>query len=123
MDWRAANVALGDAIRARRRSLGLTQQALAERIGVSVPWVGVLECARGSPSLEMLALFARGLGTTPGELLLEAQASLGVQPRARDALAELHAELAQLEPEAGEAVCRAIVNFCRALRPGSAAAP
>jgi len=117
LDWRAMNVALGDAIRARRRSLGLTQQTLAERIGVSVPWVGMLECARGSPSLEMLTLFASGLETSPGELLAEAGAALSVKPRVRSALSELHAALAQLPPDSAVAVCEAVVALCGAIRP------
>ncbi len=119
VDWRAMNVAVGDAIRARRRSLGLTQQTLAERIGVSVPWIGMLECARGSPSLEMLTLFATGLETTPGELLAQASASLGVKPRVRGSLSELHAVLAQLPPETAEAVCDTVVGLCRTLKATS----
>lgn len=115
VDWRAMNVALGDAIRARRRSLGLTQQTLGERIGVSVPWIGMLECARGSPSLEMLTLFATGLETTPGELLAQASASLGVKPRVRASLSELHAALAQLPPESAEAICDTVIELCRTL--------
>lgn len=116
VDWRALTVALGDAIRARRRAVGITQQTLGERIGVSVPWIGMLECARGSPSLEMLTLCAAGLETTPGALLSQADLAMGVKPRARASLTELQAELAQLPPEMAEAVCDTVVGLCKALR-------
>lgn len=42
------------AIRARRRSLGLTQQALADRAGVSRVWLSHLETGKASPTLEFL---------------------------------------------------------------------
>lgn len=115
IDWKSTARALGSVIKARRKNLGLTQATLAERMGISVPWVGVLECGRGSPSLEMLALFAVGLQTTPAELLSEATASLGVRPRARAALTELQACLAALPPETAEAVCETVVGLVRSL--------
>ena len=95
---------------------GLTQETLADRMGISVPWVGVLECARGSPSLEMLTLLAHALETTPGDLLSEAAAAAALKGPARLALADLHAALAELPPARAEAVCTAIIELCTALR-------
>lgn len=107
---------LGHTIRAHRRAKGHTQEALAERMGVSVPWVGVLECARGSPSLEMLTLFAAALDTSPGDLLNEAMAGSKLKGPARAGVADLHAALAELSPAQAEAVCASVVSLCRTLR-------
>lgn len=53
----------GDAVRARRLDLGLTQEDLAKRVGVSTPTVGAIESGQGSmqtqklfPVLEFLGL-------------------------------------------------------------------
>ena len=116
IDFDAIMVALGHGIRGRRRVKGLTQETLADRMGISVPWVGVLECARGSPSLEMLTLLAHALETTPGDLLSEAAAAAALKGPARLALADLHAALAELPPARAEAVCTAIIELCTALR-------
>ena len=51
---------VGAAIRQRRRRLGLGQQSLADRIGVSRQWV--VEIEKGKPRAE-LALVLRALGT------------------------------------------------------------
>jgi len=42
------------AIRARRRSLGWTQQVLADRAGVSRVWLSHMETGKASPTLELL---------------------------------------------------------------------
>lgn len=49
---------IGLVIRERRRSLGLDQGALAERVGVSRQWIGAIE--KGKPRAEM-ALVLRTL--------------------------------------------------------------
>lgn len=116
IDFDAMVASLGHGIRARRKVKGLTQEALADQMGVSVPWVGVLECARGSPSLEMLTLLAHELNTDPGVLLTEAAAGAALKGPARLGLAEVHAALANLPPDRAEAVCAAIVQLCAALR-------
>lgn len=116
IDFDASVAALGNTIRARRRALGLTQEALAEKMGVSIPWVGVLECARGSPSLEMLTLLAHELGTSTADLLHESSAGARLKGPARAGLAELNAALADLPPERAEAFCAAMVVLCKSLR-------
>jgi HTH-type transcriptional regulator / antitoxin HipB len=60
---------LGALIRDRRRSLGLDQQSLAERIGTNRRWV--IEVERGKPRAEvglvLKALAALGLEVAIGE--------------------------------------------------------
>lgn len=52
-----------------RRRLGLTQEALAERAGVSADTIGRLEQAVGTPSLQTMDRVAEALGTTVPVLL------------------------------------------------------
>lgn len=60
---------LGSAVRARRTELGMTLQALADRTGLSVPFLSQVETSFAMPSLTSLFSIARELDTTP-ELLL-----------------------------------------------------
>ncbi len=59
---------LGAAIRERRRELGLDQQALANKIGVSRQWV--IEIEKGKPRAEvglvLRVLDALGVSLSPG---------------------------------------------------------
>lgn len=49
-------VLLGKRVRIRRQVLGFTQEGLAERIGVSTPFIGHIE--RGSRKLSVDTLYA-----------------------------------------------------------------
>lgn len=53
--------ALGLAIRERRRELGLSQQALAERIGVSRQWIVELEAGKERAEIGLVLRAMRGL--------------------------------------------------------------
>jgi transcriptional regulator with XRE-family HTH domain len=56
---------LGEQIRKLRKRRGLTQQGLADKAGVSLMYVKLLETgARQSPSLDVLAQLARALDAT-----------------------------------------------------------
>lgn len=56
---------------ARRKALGLTQQALADRSGVSRPIIGLIEAGRRSRvELETLGKLAAGLEIDPRALLI-----------------------------------------------------
>lgn len=58
------------ALTARRTRLGLSKRQLAERAGISGPYVGELESGTGSrPSVDVLVGLAAALKTTPDELL------------------------------------------------------
>jgi transcriptional regulator with XRE-family HTH domain len=62
---------IGIRLRARRRELGLTLAAVAERAGVSVPYIANIEHGRGNPTVEKLRKIAEALETNLPELLGE----------------------------------------------------
>ena len=60
---------LGQNMRLLRRTKGMTQEMLAEMVGVSGSYVGYLERGSKSPSLKLLAEVAEALGVDPSLLL------------------------------------------------------
>ena len=60
--------ALGAAIRERRLAHELTLVALAERAGLSQPFLSQVENGRATPSMDSLVRIASALGTTPQAL-------------------------------------------------------
>jgi transcriptional regulator with XRE-family HTH domain len=60
---------LGQRVRARRRELGLSQEAMAERIGIHWTFLGQLERGRRNLNLHNLLKLAEGLGIDPCELV------------------------------------------------------
>ncbi len=60
--------ALGAAIRERRLAGELTLVALAERSGLSQPFLSQVENGRAAPSMDSLVRIATALGTTPQAL-------------------------------------------------------
>ncbi len=61
-------VRLGKNIKARRKKLGLTQQQLADKMDISLNFMGKIEVAFSKPSLDTLISFATALDTTVSEL-------------------------------------------------------
>src|SRR5262245_58819895 len=59
---------LGQRIRSLRERLGLTQEAFAERAGISVSFASLLERGERSPSYETLVQLARALDLSLAEL-------------------------------------------------------
>jgi transcriptional regulator with XRE-family HTH domain len=57
-------MSLGRRIKERRKTLGLTQQQLAESLGVTPQHISVIEQDKRSPSLSSLARMAEQLGVT-----------------------------------------------------------
>jgi transcriptional regulator with XRE-family HTH domain len=55
---------LGKRIKERRQALGLTQQQLAEALGVTPQHISVIEQDKRAPSLSSLARMAEQLGVT-----------------------------------------------------------
>ncbi|HEU4383269.1 MAG TPA: helix-turn-helix transcriptional regulator [Anaeromyxobacteraceae bacterium] len=53
-------------LRAKKR---LSQKALADRVGISVSYVSMLERGQRSPPLETVEKMARALGVSPASLL------------------------------------------------------
>jgi transcriptional regulator with XRE-family HTH domain len=60
---------VGHRIRELRDGLGLTQQAIAEQLGMSIQYFRRVETGRVNVSVYALAEFARALGVEPGGLL------------------------------------------------------
>ncbi len=59
---------LGQNIKQRRKELGLTQQQLADKINISLNFMGKIEVAFSKPSLDTLIELAEALNTTVSEL-------------------------------------------------------
>ena len=59
---------LGKNIKNRRQELGLTQQELADKLNMSLNFVGKIEVAFSKPSLDTLIEIARVLETTVSQL-------------------------------------------------------
>ncbi len=62
-----------DNVRRIRKSLGLTQSELAERLDVHVPYISDLERGIKSPYLGNIAKLAEALEVEPSDLLLTHQ--------------------------------------------------
>lgn len=63
-----ATPTLGERLRERRKSLGLTLAEVRDRSGLSLPYISNLERDHGNPTLEALASLAKALATSVGEL-------------------------------------------------------
>lgn len=59
---------LGKNIKKRRKELNLTQQELADRLDLSLNFIGKIEVAFSKPSLDTLIDIAEKLETTVSEL-------------------------------------------------------
>ena len=59
---------LGQNIKNRRKELGLTQQQLADKMNISLNFVGKIEVAFSKPSLDTLIEIADVLETTVSDL-------------------------------------------------------
>ena len=71
----AANIskAFGKAVRLRRESLGLSQEALAEKAGIHRTYVSSIELGKVRVGLEVAKKVANGLGVLLSELIGEAE--------------------------------------------------
>ena len=94
---------LGDAVRAARRRHHMTQQALAERAGVSRYWLGDLERGQANPSWDVVARLATALEldlfvgerhapTAAAAVALSGEGRLTVGAVDLDAVVEAHRE-------------------------------
>ncbi|GAA3773432.1 helix-turn-helix domain-containing protein [Streptomyces chiangmaiensis] len=91
---------VGVAVRRRRRALELTLAVVAERSGLSVPFLSQVENERARPSRPSLERIADALGTTAVELLAAADPACSVDV--------LRADDEEVVP--GEARVRALVR-------------
>lgn len=69
--------ALGEAIRKRRKRLGLSQEGFGEEARIDRTYMSGLERGTRNPTLETILRIADCLGASPSELLAEAEASMG----------------------------------------------
>jgi transcriptional regulator with XRE-family HTH domain len=60
---------IGIAVRARRRDLGLSQEVIAERVGIAPQFLGRIERGLTFPSIPTLMGLSRALAMPPGSLL------------------------------------------------------
>jgi transcriptional regulator with XRE-family HTH domain len=60
---------ISENVKRLRRKLGLTQEELAERIGVSFPRISDIENAKGQPRIDTIEKVAHGLGVSVMELI------------------------------------------------------
>ncbi len=77
---------LGETVRNQREALGLTQRALAQKLGVEASHVAFIETGRRKPSLKLVGRLASILGLDSQELLILAH------PEAKDLLTEVKPE-------------------------------
>ncbi|WP_338694646.1 XRE family transcriptional regulator [Streptomyces sp. Q6] len=103
MDEHKETLRVGAAVRRRRRTLELTLSAVAERSGLSVPFLSQVENERARPSHRSLEKVADALGTTAVELLAAADPARTVDlVRADDTSVE--------EGDGTESVVRSLVR-------------
>jgi transcriptional regulator with XRE-family HTH domain len=72
---KAFRLALGNAIRKRRKAMGLTLAKLAERTGISLGFLSQIELGKNSMSIETLYKLSVGLGQRLSELFRAVQSS------------------------------------------------
>lgn len=65
--------AFGQAVRARRKELGLSQEGLGERADLHRTYISQVERGLKSPSLTTIEHVARVLGVRPSELVRDAE--------------------------------------------------
>lgn len=78
-------MSIGDTIQATRQAAGLTQEALAELVGVSRQTIAKWEAGETSPDLEHAASLAKALGCTVDALVTfdSKGTGLGAPPRGK----------------------------------------
>lgn len=70
-ELKAERASLGEVIRARREACGMTQELVAQKLGVSRQAVGKWESGKSEPSTTNLMVLAELFGTDAAELLRE----------------------------------------------------
>ncbi len=62
---------LGERVREQRRSRGLTQEALAESLDLSVAYVSLIERGGRNPPYTTVVAIARALGVPPSRIVAD----------------------------------------------------
>jgi transcriptional regulator with XRE-family HTH domain len=79
--------ALGDAVKARRQELGLTQEQLANDTDLHQRWISNVETGKRNPSYASLRRLAAGLNLSASELIARAEQTEASGPASIDASA------------------------------------
>jgi len=74
---REMQVRFGEAVRARRIALGLSQETLATRCGLHRTYISEIERGTKSPSLKTISSLSVELGVRPSELVAQAEGDAG----------------------------------------------
>jgi len=72
--------AFGRALRARRRSRGLSQEQLSLESGVQRNFISLIETGQNQPTIGTLFRLANALGIAPSTLIAEAESKLVKAP-------------------------------------------
>src|SRR6201996_3590394 len=83
------DIALGAAVRIRRRSLGISQEILAEKCGVSFQQVQKYENGANRVSFSRLVQIAHALGLRVSELVGDIDEAAGLNPAEASVLTDL----------------------------------
>lgn len=83
MDDRKLATTLGDVVRARRKALGVSQEEVAEKVGIASQFYGRIERGIALPSVPTLSNLADALGLSTDELLGRSK-SIEPPPEPRD---------------------------------------
>lgn len=115
---------IGVNVRKLRRSLGLTQEQLAEQVGIGRHFLSDIETGRRSVSVPTLFQLAEALGVS-ADLLLGRGIERSHPESEVDALLlkPLWRELREIRPEYGRLVLRLARRLARDFRPLSEAPP
>lgn len=80
----APALAFGAAVRALRTEDGIAQETLAHLAGIERSHMGKIERGEHMPTLALVFKIARALQRSAGELVLEAEARMSVEPGSRE---------------------------------------
>lgn len=102
--------AIGQRIRKSRKAQGLSQEQLAEKIGISLPHMSHIETANTKLSLPVFVSIAEALGVSTDELLRD-----NPLYRKSEALEDIQTVLDACNPQQAKAIARIVVNIKSAL--------
>lgn len=103
---------VGATVAAKRKQLGLSQEQLAEKIGIQQESLSRMEKGTISPKFERLRQIAEALQCSVADLFREADED------ATDRAATIADQLAQLTPEQQNAVVRIVEEAVRGMKAG-----
>jgi len=108
---------LAENIKEKRRKRGLTQEKLAEKAGMSLQYLAMLELAHKFPSGEMLERLATALGIETYELLaITPSANNELEILRNDIISEIKTLNETLAEDITEKVIKAITEQCKSAK-------